>query len=128
MDTLNFAKKIKSSYVNIYSLIPIPGTKAYDELKKEARFFYNEDYYLSNFVAWSTDPIFETDQFTGKERKKLYRMGRNLTKKTIFLFRFGKFWGAIIYTILYNENVFNFVHYFRETGWLGRLYNRIRRT
>jgi len=127
MDTLNFAQELKCSYVNIYNLVPIPGTRAHEILKKTATFFYSEDYYLNNIVSQSVEPIFETPELTKKEREKLYKMGRNICKKTIFQFRLGKELGWLVYVLLHNDKVFKFANYLRETGWLGRFYNKIRR-
>lgn len=127
MDTLNFARELKCSYVNIYNLVPIPGTRAYEVLKKTANFFYSEDYYLNNIVAQSIEPIFETPEFTKSEREKLYKMGRNISKKSILQFRFGKKLGWLIFILLYNDKIFNFIHYLRETSNLGSFYNKIRR-
>ncbi|MEW6101150.1 MAG: radical SAM protein [Candidatus Omnitrophota bacterium] len=128
MDTLNFARSLKCSYVNIYSLVPFPGTKAYETLKKTAKFFYDEDYYLTFFGGYSIEPIFETKELTRKQRIKLYKMGRNICKKRIFQFRFGKVWGSVVYVLLYNDKLFNLAHYIKEnTEWLNRIYYKFRK-
>lgn len=127
LDTLNMAKELKCSYVSIYQLIPIPGTRAYEELKKTANFFYNEDYYLSNITAQSIEPIFETSELSKEQRIKLNKTGRNISKKSILTFRFGKEMGFILYLLLYNDKVFKFVFNFLETDFFLNLYHKIRK-
>lgn len=127
MDTLNFAKALKCSYVNIYHLIPIPGTKAYEQLKKSANFFYNEEDYMTNISVQSFEPIFETPGLSFVQRKKLYQMGKNIRKKSIFQFRFGKILGWTLYILLYNDEAFAYVFNFLEASWLGHFYQKIRR-
>lgn len=53
-------------------------------------------------------------------------MGRNICKKTIFQFRLGKKFGWLVYIFLHNDKLYKFANYLRETGWLGRFYNKIR--
>ncbi len=128
MDTINFAKSLKCSYVNIYSFVPVPGTKAYEAVKKNARFFYDKEYYLTYISRMRVEPIFETTEFKKEERKKLYLIGNRLYKKTFFQYKFGKIIGFIIYILLYNEKIFNFALYAIEKArWDYRLYFKIRK-
>lgn len=128
MDTLDFAKQLKCSYVNMYFLVPIPGTEAYEILKRTANFFYDETSYLNNISTQSIEPIFDTQDFPKEERRRIYRLGRDISRRSVFRFRFGGILGSFIYILLYNDKIFNFVQYFRETGWLGRFYDKIRKS
>lgn len=127
LDTLNMARKLKCSYVSIYQLVPIPGTRAYEELKETANFFYDEDYYLSSITAQSIEPIFETSMLSKKQRIELNKIGRNISKKSILKFRFGERLGFILYLLLYNDKVFKFVFNFLETDFFLNLYHKMRK-
>jgi len=130
-DTLDFAKSLNCAYVNIYTLVPYPGTRSYDILKSgNAHFFYDEDYYLADAqlgTGASVEPIFETPEFKREDRIRLFRAGMKLRRKTMFRFRFGKVLGFLLYLFFYNDRIFNFFESIRESEKVSYYYRLLRR-
>lgn len=126
-DTLKFAKEFGGDYVNIFSLLPFPGTRAYSELVEEsATFLHPPEYYLSHYTTQSTSPLFYTASFGFKDRRKALVAARRLTQKSAMHFRLGKFWGTILYVLTLWEPMFHLVNSIRDTR-LGTLYEKIKR-
>jgi radical SAM superfamily enzyme YgiQ (UPF0313 family) len=131
MDTLRVAERLPASYVNVYGLMPMKGTKAYAELKAseaqgEAKFFYDPDYYLSHFAAQGLEPVFETRDLSREQRRKLLVRGRNITKRRALEYRFGRVLGRLAYFVVHNDRAFTFANSLRNTR-LGRtLYQKLR--
>lgn len=96
-DTLKFAKSLNCNYVNFSNLIPYPGTEAYDWIKKQGRFLVNEDTYLKNINTYDDEPVFETKEFTKKQRNKIMKQGHDYYYKRILIWRLGKIVGLGIY-------------------------------
>ena len=132
MDTLKVAQDLPASYVNMYGLMPMKGTEAYNQLKAmeaegKAVFFYDHDYYLSHFSGQGIEPVFETPELTRAQRRKLLIMARNITKKKAFEYRFGRIFGGFLYLLTRNHKIFTFVNNLRNTVIGGKIYQRIRR-
>ena len=78
LETLEFADKIPASYVNVYGLLPMKGTVAYEQLKEkeakgEATFYIDYEDYVTSKSAQATTPIFATKDFTVEQRKVLLK-------------------------------------------------------
>lgn len=133
METLGLAKKMPSSIVNIFSLMPIKGTEAYGQLKDaeklgNARFFFEHDYYLSHFSATGNEPVFETSDFTKEQRKKILKIGRNITNRRFLQYRLGRVIGFIAYLLTKNDKLLKLLYRIRTmTSWGEKLYLFLRR-
>ena len=132
LDTLRFAESLPASYVNIYGLIPLRGTRAYDELKQRERegratFFFPYEYYTSRMNNTHVEPVFETPEFTRPQRRLILRRARNITKKKAMTYRFGPLLGRILYWLTLNEAVFVLLNGLRDTRLGSLLYLRLRR-
>lgn len=97
LDSINFAKSLPCEFVNFYNLVLYPNTKAYDWVKENGKFLVDENNYLKLISYRDNTPIFETPEFTYKERMKITKMGFNLYEKKILELRLGKMLGAASY-------------------------------
>jgi radical SAM superfamily enzyme YgiQ (UPF0313 family) len=125
METLKFAGSLKTNFVNIYNLIPYPGTELFDWISKNATFTMPVDEYLSKVGSRDFPPVFETNDFTKEERTKLLRRGYALYEKTILQFRFGKFFGMLFYILTRNRHLFILARKFVFDGAIGSRVYRI---
>lgn len=105
-ESLSFASSLPTNFVNFYNLVPYPGTEAYDWAIKNANFLYPKDKYLKEISYRDNVPIYETEQFTKKEREDIMRRGFALYEKKVLQFRLGKTLGIIVYYL----TRFEFVH------------------
>jgi len=97
--TLEFARKLPTNFVNIYNLIPYPGTTLFDWIGKNAKWIYPPEYVLENIGSRDLKPVFETNEFTEKERVEVLKKGFDLYERTILTFRLGTIFGMLIYYI-----------------------------
>lgn len=106
MQTLKFAKSLNTDFVNIYNLIPYPGTKLFDWMFKNASCKMPVEEYLERVGSRDPTPVFETKEFTRKERIKVLKKGYALYEKTVLQFRLGKVLGFIVYFLSRNRLLF----------------------
>lgn len=97
--TLTFAKSLPTNFVNFYNLVPYPGTPVYEWVVKNAKFLVPSKTYLQNISYRENIPIFETSQFTQKQRRNIMKIGFNLYEQKLFEFRFGKFLGYAFFLL-----------------------------
>jgi radical SAM superfamily enzyme YgiQ (UPF0313 family) len=82
--TYEFAEKDVFDEVRFYNAEPYPGTEFFDWIKKNGTFLSEPEEYLNSRSRWEESPIFETPDFTSKERIKAFNEGEYLvTKKLI---------------------------------------------
>lgn len=105
--TLEFAKKLPTDFVNIYNIIPYPGTALFDWIDKHGQWIYHPDYIMKNIGSRDIKPVYETEQFTAEERSEILKKGFALYERRVLHFRFGKFFGEIIYYLTRNRKVFS---------------------
>jgi len=101
MDSINVAKKLKSSFVSFNNVIPYPNTSLYKEIVgcSDAHFISDYHEYLNDLTHKRLKPVFETTYFTEKERKKILEISYALEQKTLYCFRFGIIFGNAIYLV-----------------------------
>ncbi|MDD5618285.1 MAG: radical SAM protein [Candidatus Omnitrophica bacterium] len=99
MDTLRFAKSLSCNYVNFSNLIPYPGTEAYEWAEKNAHFLINRADYLRHLSTYDNKPIFETKEFTARQRLKVTKLGHEYYYKRILIWRLGRPLGLFVYFI-----------------------------
>ena len=128
IETLEFAKILPTSFVNIYNLVPYPGTALYNWVEKNGRWLYAPKYILENIGSRDLKPAFETLEFSEKERIEVLKKGFALYEKTILQFRFGKYLGFILYCFTRFQPIFRFARYLALENKLGiASYNLITR-
>lgn len=106
MQTLRFASSLKTNFVNIYNLIPYPGTELFDWISKNATYMMPQEEYLSKVGSRDFPPVFETAEFTREERTEALKKGYALYEKTVLQFRLGKILGTIVYFFSRNRFLF----------------------
>ncbi|MDD5005792.1 MAG: radical SAM protein [Candidatus Omnitrophica bacterium] len=99
LDTLKFAKSLDSNYVNFSNLIPYPGTEAYEWILSNGRFLVDKNKYLRNLSTYDDMPIFETKEFTERQRKRITKLGHNYYYKRILIWRLGGALGSVVYYV-----------------------------
>jgi len=119
METLEFARELPTNFVNIYNLIPYPGTPLYDWIEKNGQWIYSPDYVLENIGSRDLKPVFETNEFKEKERIEILKKGFDLYEYTILIFRLGKILGPIVYYVSRIKPIARAVRYFVLSNNLG---------
>lgn len=99
LETLRFARKLPTDFVNFFNLVPYPGTESFEWVKQNAHFLVPPDSFLNDISYRDNEPIFETKDFTKEQRKKITSLGFNLYRKRILTFRLGKTLGNLIFFI-----------------------------
>jgi len=89
-----FAQRYEFDEVRFYNVEPYPGTPVYDWVQKNGNLLSSPSEYLNDSSALSNEPLFETDDFTLRERRIATAKGeslavRKLMEKTIGL-RLGR--------------------------------------
>lgn len=80
-DSLKIAEKYAVSGAYFYNIIPYPRTELYDWISKNGYFLKQPEFYLNSVSGLANDPIFETPEMALDERKKAYRIAKNLGEK-----------------------------------------------
>jgi len=121
-ETLKFAKSLKCNYVNFYNLVPYPGTEVYDWAIKHAHFLIPKNKYLKNVSYRDINPIFETKEFTKKQRIIIMKKGFNLYERKLYQFRFGQILGTLFYLL---TRISLLGHLSRKLVYENKLFNKI---
>lgn len=95
MESFAFARRQPFDQINFYNLVPYPGTELLKWVKENGTLLYPEEVYLNKISYWEAKPIFETVNFSVRERRKAYRLGHSLERKSISRLKLGRFWGWI---------------------------------
>jgi len=119
MDTLRFAGTLKTNFVNMYNLIPYPGTELFDWITKNSTYMMPVEDYLETVGSRDFPPVFETEEFTREERTRVLKKGYALYEKTILQFRLGKPLGLIVYYLCRNRFVFTLARSLVFDGGVG---------
>ncbi|MDD2751783.1 MAG: radical SAM protein [Candidatus Omnitrophica bacterium] len=97
LDTLKFAGSLNSNFVNFYNLLPYPGTESFAWARQHAQFLVPPDSFLENVSYRDNRPIFETKEFSERQRKEIISRGFNLYRRRILVFRLGRLLGTLVY-------------------------------
>jgi anaerobic magnesium-protoporphyrin IX monomethyl ester cyclase len=128
LETIKFAKTLPTNFVNFYNVVPYPGTRLYEWMKKESKQLIPDKEYLSGIGSRDAEPVFETKTFTRQQRIDAYKKGNALYERTILEFRFGKIAGFIFYLVARNRRLFKLGRRFALENTLGfKIYSMITR-
>jgi anaerobic magnesium-protoporphyrin IX monomethyl ester cyclase len=97
ISSVKFAEKLPTNFVNVYNIIPYPGTKLFEWIDNNGKWLFQIQYILENIGSRDLKPVFETPEFTKEERIKALKKGFALYEKTIMKFRLGNFFGNVAY-------------------------------
>lgn len=120
LDTLSFARSLPTDFVNFYNLLPYPGTESFAWAKQNARFLVSPDTFLENISYRDNKPVFETNEFTKKQREEIISRGFDLYHKKILTFRMGNLIGNFVYWITKCESINRFASNFALNNSIGR--------
>ncbi|MBS3167451.1 radical SAM protein [Candidatus Woesearchaeota archaeon] len=112
LNDLRITRELKINNVRFYNLVPYPETELYTWIKENGTFLLNPEDYLNFSDYWENRAVFETLEFTAKERRNAFEMGM-LNYMDLFLKeKFGRLIGSILYNLYKNrfirENFFSF--------------------
>lgn len=96
-ESINLARSLELDEVRFYNVIAYPNTELIKWIKVYGQFIYQPENYLNNYTSWDNKPIFETKEFTKKERHKAYNEGHKLymevlRKKKTKEMSYTRFW------------------------------------
>lgn len=128
--SIALARSLPTDEVCFFSMFPYKGTEAYAELKRlekdgKVKFLYDYEDYLYKSSPNITWPVYESIDFTRKEREMLLKEGRKLQLKTIFRSRYGKFLGFIFYLLCRTNYVYQLANRIRQTNIGEKINKRI---
>ena len=112
LETITFAKSLRTNFVNFYNLVPYPGTESFNWAKKHAHFLYPIETFLRDISYRDNLPVFETSDFTKEQRQDIIKKGFSLYERKVLIFRLGPIIGLTVYLLtrskMINKVVFNF--------------------
>lgn len=119
MDSINFARRLPTNFVNFYNLVPYPGTEAYDWVAKHGRFLVDTKNYLEAISYADNKPVFETEELTKEQREALIRIGFGIHEYRVLRYRFGKLAGTAIFLLTRNRHIKTLAARFATMNKLG---------
>jgi radical SAM superfamily enzyme YgiQ (UPF0313 family) len=130
MKTIELAKKLAKAgdLVNVYNLVPYPGTEAYSYVEKYGRFSKSKEEFLNNITYGTDKSIFETAEFPFQEREKVLKLGLSIARKSWLQKKFGKVIGNLLWGITGSPSIYRFFSRLAlGTTYGRRLYNLLKR-
>jgi hypothetical protein len=118
---LKFAKSLDCNYVNFSNLIPYPGTEAYHWILSNGHFLVDRKDYLKSLSTYDNQPIFETTEFTSRQRKRITELGHDYYYKRILIWRLGKILGPLVYYITKIPGLRNLFSDFALNNRIGQI-------
>ncbi|MBU4445151.1 B12-binding domain-containing radical SAM protein [bacterium] len=119
--SLKFAEKLPTDFVNVYNIIPYPGTMLYKWIDSNGKWLFTMHDILENIGSRDLEPVFETPEFTKEERIKALKKGFALYEKTIMKFRFGKFFGSMAFYITRIPYIYKFARIIALDNKIGNI-------
>jgi radical SAM superfamily enzyme YgiQ (UPF0313 family) len=99
LDSVRLAETLPTKVTPFYNLIPYPGSELFQWIEKNATFLRPPEVYLNEISYGELEPVFETREFSVKERKKVLKIGFSLYRKKILEYKLGKVLGYLAYLI-----------------------------
>ena len=124
-DSIRIATKYKVNCANFFTIIPFPKTDLYDYLKKNKLLLKSPDDYLNSVSQHYSEPLFYTPELSVKQRKRLFKITRNVNRKIvrnhlvrkanniftkIIFYVWGSFDEEIKFRLLKNEFLYHMKH------------------
>jgi radical SAM superfamily enzyme YgiQ (UPF0313 family) len=79
----DFANSDIFDEVRFYNTEPYPGTELYEWIEKNATLLIKPEEYLNSRSRWDEEPIYETKDFSRKQRKMAFNKGEFLVAKKL---------------------------------------------
>ena len=130
MNTIRFAEGLekKGELINVYNLVPYPGTEAFTYAEEHGTFAMPLDAYLSNITYGTDNPIFETPEFSLVEREKILKKGLSIARRSWMRKKFGNNLGYIVWWATGWQSIYKLATRIVLSTKFGRsVYNLIKR-
>jgi len=128
-ESIDFSLKYPVTTATFYNLIPFPGTELYEWVKNNNYFLTQPKDYLNTVAHLEFIPVFETPEFSSKDRKKALLMGSKiniLIKRRDMERKLGNSIFAVFLSWLLYETFLNkLIFYLIKTKWIKRSINFI---
>lgn len=115
LDTLKFAQKLPTNFVNFYNLIPYPGTDVYQWAINNTNFLLSKKNYLEAVSYRNNSPIFETSEFTKEEKEEIIKKGFEIYEKKILKHKLG-----VIGLLIFFLTRFKIIHLFSQKAFSNK--------
>lgn len=109
LDSFNLAKSLPLDEVRFYNSLPYPHTELYDWVEKNGVFIKNKEFYLNDGSHMRRDPIFETEDFSYKERVLALNLSQSYMTKIIFISNYGAVIGRLVFSLYKNNFIWNMI-------------------
>lgn len=80
-DSVNVTARHPIDNAFYFNLIPYPETELFEWAKANARFIYPPEYYLNKIQSNLNIPVFETPEFTARQRLKMLKYAKSFEQK-----------------------------------------------
>ncbi len=80
-DSIAFAEKYAVKSAIFYNLIPYPKTPLMLWVRRNGRFLVDPEDYLNDLPQFSAEPVFETDDFRGAERRRMLQVTAEVSRR-----------------------------------------------
>ncbi|MFH1511068.1 MAG: radical SAM protein [Candidatus Woesearchaeota archaeon] len=98
-NTLDFALSLPFDEIRFYNAVPYPGTELFGWIKSNGKLLLPPENYLNKASRWDSTPVFETDNFSAKERQRAFVMAEKYVMKYLMQVELGKLVGNIAWLI-----------------------------
>lgn len=89
-DSIRIAQKYPVMKVNFYNLVPYPRTELFDQIQEKGGFLQQPEEYLNNASPYSDKPIFKTQEFSLKDKEKIFIILRRIERTVMRKWIYGK--------------------------------------
>ncbi len=130
MNTIKFAEELekKGELINVYNLVPYPGTEAFTYAQEHGTFTMPIDEYLSNITYGTDNPIFYTPEFSIEDRERILKKGLSIARRSWMKKKFGNTFGYIVWMVTGWQSLYKFATRIVLSTNLGRgVYNLLKR-
>jgi len=126
-ESLDFALKYPVTTATFYNLIPFPGTELFKWVQENNYFLLRPKEYLNTIAHLEFVPVFETPQFSARERKQALEMGRKvniLIKRRDMERKFGNTCLARATSfIIYATPIYNLLFFLIKLSFVKKILN-----
>lgn len=123
MDSIRLGRKISKrkncATIMYFNLIPYPSTAVFEWIEKNGKWLLSKDKYLDSRMI-NTFPVFESRDFTEKERINLLEKGNRIHRASLLKFIFGKYLGFLAQYINNVEFIRNLLIRFAFSNKVGQ--------
>lgn len=125
--SIDFALKYPVTTATFYNLIPFPGTELFEWVRKNDYFLMQPKEYLNTIAHLEFVPVFETPEFSLKDRKKALIMGSQINiiiKRRDMQRKLGNtFLSHLVSWLIYETPFYKFLFYLIKIKFIKQFIN-----